>query len=75
MRLNNSYSAAYPIFATNGDFIVKVLSTDLSDMRFTLVDANYVEVKLLNPMYITISVEPIEDNTEEPLFNQETANS
>lgn len=75
MRLNNSYSAAYPIFATNGDFIVKVLSTDLSDMRFTLVDANYVEVKLLNPMYITISVEPIEDNTEEPLFNQETSNS
>lgn len=75
MRLNNSYSAAYPIFATNGDFIVKVLSTDLSDMRFTLVDANYVEVQLLNPMYITISVEPIEDNTEEPLFNQETSNS
>ncbi len=68
MRLNNSYSAAYPIFATNGDFTVKVLTTDLSDMRFTLVDANYVEVKLLNPMYITISVEPIEDPVEEGLL-------
>lgn len=68
MRLNNSYSSAYPIFATNGDFNVRVLSTDLSDIRFTLVDANYVEVKLLNPMYITINIELIEDVEENPLI-------
>ncbi len=73
MRLNNSYSSAYPIFATNGDFNVKVLSTDLSDIRFTLVDANYVEVKLLNPMYITISIELIPDVEENPLIIYEKA--
>ncbi len=61
MKLNNSYSASYPIFATNGDFVSRVNSTDLSSARFVLIDANYREITLLNPMYLTITVEPIED--------------
>ncbi len=67
MRINNSYSSSYPIFATNGDFNVTVPSADLSNAQFILTDANYVEVKLLNPLYITITVEPIKDAVEAAL--------
>ncbi len=70
MKLNNSYSSAYPIFATNGDYIIRIRTNDLSDMRFVLLDANYKEIKLLNPMYITISVEPIIDDPIESLVNE-----
>lgn len=61
MRLNNSYASNYPIVATNGDFVTLINSNDLSMVEFTLVDANMHEIKLLNPMYLTISVSPIPD--------------
>lgn len=61
MRINNSYSANFPIIANNGDFSTEVLSNDLSDAQFTLVDANMHEIKLLCPMYICISVTGIQD--------------
>ncbi len=67
MKLNNSYSAYYPIYATNGDFIARVNSSDLSNTQFILIDANYKEITLLNPMYLTITVEPIEDAEVIPL--------
>ncbi len=61
MKLNNSYSSSYPIFATNGDFVARVNTSDLSDARFVLIDANYKEITLLNPMYLTITIELIEN--------------
>ncbi len=76
MKLNNSYSASYPIFATNGDFVARVNSTDLSNAQFILIDANYKEITLLNPMYLTITVEPISNAEIVPLLSdQDLANA
>ena len=64
MRINNSYFAKQPIIATNGDYTTTVKCSDLSDVRFTLIDANYHEIKLLNPMYITVQIEVIPDKLD-----------
>ena len=68
MRLTNSFFAKQPINHCNGDFTTTVRCTDLSDVRFTLVDANYHEVKLLSPMYLTVQIEAIPD-AEDKQFN------
>jgi hypothetical protein len=64
MRINNSFFAKQPIIATNGDYTTVVRCSDLSDARFTLIDANYHEIKLLSPMYLTIQIEAIPDKPE-----------
>ena len=56
MRINNSFSANYPINANNGEFSVYISSNDLSGVEFTLVDANMVEINLLSPMYLSVNV-------------------
>lgn len=61
MRLTNSFFAKQPICNPNGDYTTTVRSSDLSDVRFTLIDANYREVKLLSPMFLTVQIEPIPD--------------
>ena len=61
MRLNNSYSANYPIISVNSDFQSVIKSNDLTNCYFTLVDANLREITLLSPMYITIHVTGIEE--------------
>ena len=71
MRINNSFFAKQPITACNGDYTTVVRSSDLSDVRFTLIDANYHEVKLLSPMYLTVQIESIPDkNDRETSFKQ-----
>ena len=64
MRINNSFFAKQPIIATNGDYTTVVRCSDLSDARFTLIDANYHELKLLSPMYLTVQIEAIPDKQE-----------
>ena len=61
MRITNSFYAKQPIINPNGDYTTTVRCTDLSDARFTLIDANYHEVKLLSPMYLTVQIEAIPD--------------
>lgn len=61
MRINNSYSANYPIVANNGDFSTEVVSNDLSDARFVLVDANMHELNLLCPIYISINITGVDE--------------
>jgi len=39
MRINNSFSANFPVIANNGEFKVYTLSNDLSNIDFELVDA------------------------------------
>ena len=56
MRINNSFSANYPINAGNADFSTFVASNDLSNVSFTLVDANMNEIDLLSPMYLSVSI-------------------
>ena len=62
MCLNNSYSASFPIIASQGEIITRCSIGHASDIWFILVDANMKEVKLLNPMYITVSVRPDESD-------------
>ena len=64
LRINNSFSANYPIIVTNADFEVDIPSCDLGNVQLTLVDSNMREVHLLNPIYITISVKIIEEDEE-----------
>ena len=68
MRLTNSFFAKQPINHANGDYTTTVRCSDLSDVRFTLMDANYHEVKLLSPMYLTVQIEPIPD-AEDKQYN------
>ena len=67
MRLTNSFFAKQPIVNVNGDFTTTVRCSDLSDVRFTLIDANYQEVKLLTPMYLTVQIESIPDSESDPV--------
>ena len=71
LRINNSFSANFPIIVSNADFDIELNSNDLSHLQLTLVDANLHEVHLLNPMYITISVQGLPD---EDLFVNEVQN-
>ena len=61
LRINNAFSADYPIVVSNADFEVVINSNDLSCAQFTLVDANMHEIKLLSPMYITIAIHGVID--------------
>ena len=65
MCLTNSYSASFPIISQQGEIITRCALTHTSDVYFILVDANMREVKLLNPMYITVSLRP--DEADQPL--------
>ena len=67
MRLTNSFFAQQPIVSINSDFTTTVKCSDLSDVRFTLIDANYHEVKLLTPMYLTVQIESIPDSEIDPV--------
>ncbi|KAH0790197.1 DNA methyltransferase [Histomonas meleagridis] len=62
LRINNSFSANFPIIVSNADFGIELNSNDLSHLQLTLVDANLHEVHLLNPLYITISVQGLPDD-------------
>ena len=52
MRINNSFSANFPVIANNVEFKVYTLSNDLSNIDFELVDAHFKKVKLLTPLYL-----------------------
>jgi hypothetical protein len=67
MRLTKSFFAKQPIINVNGDFTTTLRCSDLSDVRFTLIDANYQEVKLLTPMYLTVQIESIPDSESDPV--------
>ena len=56
MRINNSFSANFPVIANNAEFKVYTLSNDLSNIDFELVDARFQKIKLLSPMYLCGSV-------------------
>ena len=76
MRLNNSYSANYPIVSGNSDFQSVIKSNDLTNCQFMLVDANLHEITLLSPLYITLHITGIEEedkNIYALMMNQQQA--
>ena len=58
MVLNNSYSSSFPIVAQQADIVTRCHVGCITNFWLYLVDANMREVKLLNPMYITVQVVP-----------------
>ena len=59
LRINNSFSANIPIVAAGNGYSSIIPSGCVSGAVFILVDANMHQVDLLNPMYITLILEPI----------------
>ena len=73
MRLNNSFSANYPIVSGNSDFQSIIKSNDVTHCEFMLVDANLHEITLLSPLYITLHISGIEEedkNVYSVMFEQ-----
>ena len=70
MRINNSFSASYPIIVNNSEFETTILSNDLSALELTLVDAYLHEIKLLSPMYLSITVKAIPDEKIIPFIQE-----
>lgn len=59
LRINNSFSPNIPIVA-NGNGVYSIIPSGyVSGAVFILVDANMHQVDLLNPMYITLKLEPL----------------
>jgi hypothetical protein len=48
-----------------GDFPITMNDCDMSNLKFTLVDSNYHPIKLFNPLYMIIKVEPVKDPVED----------
>lgn len=61
MRINNSFSANYPIIVNNAEFETLICSNDLSCLELTLTDAYLKEIQLLSPIYLSIQVKAIPD--------------
>lgn len=59
LRINNSFSPNIPIVAAGNGFSSIVPSGCVSGSVFILVDANMHQIDLLNPMYITLTLEAI----------------
>lgn len=59
LRINNSFSPNIPIVAVGNGHPSIIPSGYVSGAVFILVDANMHQVDLLNPMYITLNMEPI----------------
>ena len=59
LRINNSFSPNIPIIASGDGSTSIIPSGYVSGAVFILVDANMKQVDLLNPMYITLTMEPL----------------
>ena len=59
LRINNSFSPNVPIIAGGDGSSSIVPSGYVSGAVFILVDANMKQVDLLNPMYISLTFEPL----------------
>lgn len=59
LRINNSFSPTIPIVAGGNGIVSIIPSGYVSGAVFILVDANMRQVDLLNPMYITLVLEPL----------------
>lgn len=73
MRINNSFSANFPIINSNSEFTSFVCSNDLSNVELRLVDANLKDIKLLSPMFISISAAGVVTEETPLIYNPASA--
>ena len=55
MKINNYFIHGFPIVCHNFEYSSIVITSALSEACFKLVDANFKPVKLLSPMYLSIT--------------------
>jgi hypothetical protein len=72
MRINNAFTATQPIVANNAEFSSIIQSNSLSNIRFKLVDANFQDIRLLSPIYLSATGEAFEFESGEAV--QDTNN-
>ena len=70
MRLNNSFTPQIPIIANNGEFSSIIPGGCISGVWFTLVDANMKAIDILNPIYITLTLDNADGEMIHTLHNQ-----
>jgi hypothetical protein len=62
--LQNSFAVGM-YMSGGGEFPVVMRDADASNLRFQLVDANYVPVKLMSPMFLIIKIDPTDNPAED----------
>jgi hypothetical protein len=62
--MQNTFSAGM-YMAGGGDFPITMNDCDMSNLKFTLVDSNYHKIKIFNPLYMIIKVDPVKDPSED----------
>ena len=76
MKIQNSFQPGQPLTYSNSDYSALSPPAALSNLRVKLVDANLVPIKLLNPLYVSVSVQeiPMEEKqvVEEAIATQES---
>lgn len=68
MIINNASTPSFPIVAENTTIYTEVDTKDMTKLEFELVDANMKPIKLLNPMYICMMLEPLQRNETQELL-------
>jgi hypothetical protein len=61
MTISNAPSPQFPLISQQTEVQFLVLTSSLSDLYYSLVDVNYIEIHLLNPIYLSISIEALDD--------------
>jgi hypothetical protein len=62
--ISNAFSPGLPV-QSSADIIARIPTSSLSNLWFRLVDANFVPIRLLNPLYLTLAVNPVADDFED----------
>jgi hypothetical protein len=57
MRIQNSFSPAMPLIASNAEFTKKIVVGDIANFECCLVDANLHEIHLLSPMWVSFTIQ------------------
>jgi hypothetical protein len=68
MRIPNLFSSNFPINSSNGEFSTRVQKNNIGDIKLTLVDGNIQPIKILSPIYITLTIK-MEIKREESDFD------
>ena len=67
MKIQNSFQAGQPLTYSNSDYVSVSPPSALSNLRVKLVDSNLVPIKLLNPLYVSVSVQEISMEEKQPV--------
>jgi hypothetical protein len=62
--IQNAFSPSFPLQA-GSDITGRIPTASLTNLFFKLVDANFYPVKLLSPLYLTLSVNEVMDPVED----------